>query len=161
VSSLLLSPDGSINRAALGALVFRDEVALARLEALVHPEVAALRKRKIEALRDRLPPPQVVVIEAVKLIESGQSRECDEVWWVISSPELQRERLMHRRGLSEAEAQARLDRQPSHAQKRALLGATPLVMVENNGTIHDLEEQVEAEWRRLLSVASRARHPAL
>jgi dephospho-CoA kinase len=153
-NSPLLKPDGSIDRVALGAMVFRDAEALARLEALVHPAVAALRWQRIEALRERVPSPQIVVVEAVKLIESGQARECGEVWWVVSRPELQRERLMRKRGLSETEAQARLARQPSRAQKRELLGITPLVTVENNGTIHDLEARVDAEWRRLLSVAS-------
>jgi dephospho-CoA kinase len=150
----LLAPDGSIDRAALGALVFGDAAALARLEALVHPAVSALRKRKIEMLRERTPSPPVVVVEAVKLIESGQARECGAMWWVISSPEVQRERLMRQRGLSEAQAQARLERQPSRAAKRALLGAIPLTTIENNSTIHDLEERVDAEWRRLRSAVS-------
>ena len=150
----ILTPDGTIDRVALGALVFRDAASLARLEAMVHPAVAELRERKIEELRARTSQAvssQVVVLEAVKLIESGQAKICAAVWWVTSRPALQIRRLMEERGLSEAQARERLQRQPAPEAKRALLGATPLVVIENNGTLEDLERQVEAQWEKVLS----------
>lgn len=147
----LLLPDGSVNRKALGALVFADGEALRRLESLVHPAVAKLRERKIEELRRAPSPPPAIVLEAVKLIESGAARRCDLVWWITSDPALQLQRLMKERGLSEDAARRRLANQPSHAGRRSLLGATPCVVIENNGTLRQLQQRVEEEWQEAAS----------
>ncbi|HEX8235103.1 MAG TPA: dephospho-CoA kinase [Abditibacteriaceae bacterium] len=143
----LVAADGSVDRTALGALVFNDAEALRRLEALVHPAVAALREQKIRELKATAQPP-AVVLEAVKLIESGQAASCDVVWWVTCRESVQKERLMHNRGLDEAAATRRLAQQPSPQKKRALLGDVPLVEIENNGSLRELEARVEAEWSK-------------
>lgn len=97
-------PDGSLDRAALGRVVFGDPAALRDLEAIVHP---AVRPRILEALdraaADRAP---AVVVEAIKLVEGGLAELCDEVWLVTCSPVAQRARLAAR-GLAPADAEAR------------------------------------------------------
>lgn len=147
--SRFLLPDGTINRVALGNLVFNDALALRRLEELVHPAVAALRDRKIADLRKSQTPPRAVVLEAVKLIESGQARGCDEVWWIVCDPEVQLRRLMENRGLSEEAARIRLAQQPDREKKRALLGDVPCVVVENNKGMAELENRVAKQWEWL------------
>lgn len=144
---------GMIDRPALGKIVFGDAGALRRLELLVHPAVAALREKKLDELAARREPPQIVVLEAVKLLESGQGRDCFAVWCVRCSPETQRQRLQEIRGLSAQEAQKRLDSQPSYEAKLVLAQEqdVPLVFIENDGTPDELEERVTALWSELTS----------
>ena len=148
--SRFLAADGTVDRAALGHLVFSDASALKRLEALVHPAVAALRDARIADLKERSSPPRAVVLEAVKLIESGQARICDQVWWVVCDPEVQLRRLISNRGMREQEARARLAQQPDRGGKRAGLGAVSCALIENNRGLAELEKEVEREWRRAL-----------
>lgn len=148
----ILTASKTVDRARLGAVVFKDAVAMRRLELLVHPAVAALRDEKLHDLQRQDKLPCVVVIEAVKLIESAQAGNCREVWCVICSPEKQLQRLMETRGLTEREARARLDAQPSLSQKQSLLAALniPLVCIENNGSLENLKERVENRWHEFL-----------
>jgi dephospho-CoA kinase len=97
--------DGSLDRAALAALVFADGSALADLEAIVHPLV---RQRILAAIAaaDAAGAPAVVV-EAIKLVEGGLAGLCDEVWLVTCSPETQRDRLASR-GMAAADAERRI-----------------------------------------------------
>ena len=142
---------GMIDRQALGAIVFSDAAALRCLELLVHPAVGELREKKLAELAARAQPPQVVVLEAVKLLESGQGRECHVVWCVRCRPETQLRRLTVIRGLIEDEAQKRLDSQPSYEAKLQLAQEqdVPLVFVENDGTPEELQERVGALWQEL------------
>ena len=144
----VLNAAGMIDRAQLGSLVFGDANALRRLEEFVHPEVADLRDEKLRALRNQNQPPEVVVIEAVKLIESSQAADCEEVWCVLCSPQIQLRRLMETRGLSESDARARLDAQPTLGQKQSLMAAcgVPLICVSNDGSLQDLQARVETHW---------------
>ena len=145
----LIKEDGSVNRVALAALVFNDAAALRQLEALVHPAVAALREVHLRILREREEPPEIVVLEAVKLIESGQWRGCDVLWCVVCERQVQLERLMQARGLDEAAARARLDAQPPFRDKMDMLGGASLTLIHNNGTPEQLRAQVLAAWNRL------------
>ena len=138
-----------VDRAKLGPLVFQNARKLRELEALVHPAVASLRAEKLRLLAAA--GQKVVVVEAVKLLESGQGSACDAVWCIVCSPEVQIERLMTRRGLSEAEAQARLQHQPSRAQKQMWAGQTPLVWLENNGSWDELCALVAQKWTQFLA----------
>lgn len=149
--SSLTHHDGSINRAALGDLVFGEARALRQLEALVHPAVASLRDEKLRLLRAADEPPPAVVLEAVKLIESGQARGCDVVWCVTCHPDVQTQRLMENRGLSAAAARARVVSQPGMTAKRATLGDVPFVEIENNGSPDELARRVDEEWAKLIN----------
>jgi dephospho-CoA kinase len=88
------APDGTLDRAALGRLVFADPAALRDLEGIVHP---AVRPRIVEAIEaaERAGAP-AVAIEAIKLVEGGLAARCDEVWVVTCDEAVQRQRLIGR-----------------------------------------------------------------
>lgn len=103
--SELRGPDGELDRAALGRLVFSDPEALGDLEAIVHP---AVRPRIVAALEAaEVADARAVVIEAIKLVEGGLAELCDEVWLVTCEPDVQLERLVGR-GSPEGEARDRI-----------------------------------------------------
>ncbi len=108
-----------INRAALGRLVFSDPDALARLEALVHPVVIAEVERRIADSAAR-----VIVVEAIKLLESGMADTYDAIWVTTCSEATQLARLMEGRGLSREAALARIHAQPP--RRRSWRGPTGL-----------------------------------
>jgi dephospho-CoA kinase len=87
-------PDGSLDRAALGRVVFSDPVALGELEAIVHPAVRPRIEAAVAAAEAAGAP--AVVVEAIKLIEAGYAAVCDEVWLVTCNRESQRSRLVGR-----------------------------------------------------------------
>lgn len=137
----VLRPDGEIDRARLGAIVFSDAAALARLESIVHPPVIARTRTRIE--RSSAP---VVVVEAIKLIESGMVVQlCDALWVVIAPRAIQIERLVADRGLSDEDAAARVDAQPSQSVRAALAD----VVIDNSGSIEATQRQVARAWDRL------------
>jgi dephospho-CoA kinase len=90
----LRRPNGELDRAALGRIVFADETALRDLEAIVHP---AVRPRILDAMEAaEVAGARAVVIEAIKLVEGGLAELCDEVWLVDCEPAVQLERLVGR-----------------------------------------------------------------
>ena len=142
----ILRADGEIDRAKLGALVFSDSKALRQLEGIVHPAVGLEIERRLSRLRPPTSDFQVVVIEAIKLIETGLRERCNALWVVTSRPEVQLERLMRTRGLSEADAQVRIAAQPPQSEKVALAD----VLIENDTTVSDLRAQVIRQWNQIL-----------
>ncbi len=100
-----MAADGSLDRAALGRVVFSDPAALATLEAIVHPAVRPRIEEAVRAAADAGAP--LVVIEAIKLVEAGHAARCDEVWLVTCGADTQRERLVGR-GTNEADAVTRI-----------------------------------------------------
>ena len=139
----ILADDGSINRAALGSVVFADPDALRRLEEIVHPAVFELAK---EELAQTTAP--VVVVEAIKLLEAKRLVTlCQEVWVVTADPDVQLRRLLQERGMSEAEARQRMAAQSSQADK--VKQATRVIA--NNGSIQALYAQLDAAWNELMA----------
>lgn len=139
----IIAADGAINRQALGAIVFADAAKLAQLEAIVHPAVFALAQQALAATTA-----PVVVIEAIKLIESGRLLPlCDEVWVVVADEATQLQRLMQMRGLSEVEARLRMAAQSPQAEK--IKHATRII--ENNGDWRALHAQLDAIWNKLIA----------
>ena len=141
--------DGSLDRAALGKVVFNDATALSKLETIVHPAVVA----EVQKALDRTPVHVPCAIEAIKLIESDLVTMLDAVWIVVATPALQRDRL-NAKGMSPGAAQQRLDVQASVEEKTALLrqkrGASfPVSVVSNAGTRADLQVTVHETWRAL------------
>jgi dephospho-CoA kinase len=101
----LRRPDGSLDRAALGRIVFSDPDALRDLEAIVHP---AVRQRILAALAHAAAAgAEAVVVEAIKLVEGGLAELCDEVWFVTCDLSVQRDRLIGR-GSSAPDADQRI-----------------------------------------------------
>ncbi len=137
----LLDPDGQINRARLGRLVFSDSQALAQLEDIIHPFVG----QAIDLLIRRATQ-NVIVIEAIKLLETDLRNKCDSIWVTEADPKVQMERLVQKRGMSAEDALQRIHAQSSQHEKTA--AAT--VVLKNNGSIEDLWKQVDAAWKRLV-----------
>jgi dephospho-CoA kinase len=109
-------PDGTLDRAALGRLVFTDAEALRDLEAIVHP---AVRPRILASIEEaEAGGTGIVAIEAIKLVEGGLASDCDEVWLVVCSGAEQRARLTAR-GSSPIEADERIEAQGDLAARLA------------------------------------------
>ncbi len=136
----ILGPDEEIDRRRLGEIVFRDPIALRDLEAIVHPAVLVEIQQRIQAC----PEAPAIVIEAIKLIESGFARACDTLW-VVTCPESEQvRRLMKERGLTEEEARVRIRAQPPQEEKIRRAD----VVIDNSGDLEATRRQVEQAWRK-------------
>jgi dephospho-CoA kinase len=141
----VLGPDGSLDRAALGQLVFADPVRRAALEAIVHPLVRA-RAAELEATA---PPGAVVVHDIPLLVETGQADAFDAVVVVDVAEEEQVERAVRERGWTADEARARIAAQATRAER--LAAATHVV--DNSGTREDLRHRVTEVYEQLVLAA--------
>lgn len=136
----IVAADGTIDRRALGAIVFGDPAALARLNALVHPLIAdEIRRRIAAAQADGMEAP--LVIEAAIMIEAGW-RFFDAVWLVTVDPETAIARVTGARGMTRDDVERRLAAQMPEAERRA----HAQVIIDNNGSLDELRRQVEAAW---------------
>lgn len=140
----MMLPDGTLNRRALGELVFSDPEARKRLEAITHPRIAELRlqkRKEIEqSLLHSLHKPIAIVCDIPLLFEAGLQNEVDRVWVVWVPREVQIERLMKREGLSREAAEQRLKAQWPLDEKKKLAD----VVIDNSGTLEETERQVDA-----------------
>ena len=134
----LIRPDGSLDRGALGRIVFDHATALRDLEAIVHP---AVRPRILAAIDEADAVGSVaVVVEAIKLIEGGLAALCDEVWLVTCTPAEQRARLVGR-GSSEADAGQRLAAQGDMATR---LRPFATRVIETSGSATETRRRAES-----------------
>ncbi|WP_347060405.1 dephospho-CoA kinase [Blastococcus sp. HT6-30] len=140
----VLAPDGSLDRGALAAVVFSDETARRRLDALVHPLV---RKRSAELVA-AAPADAVVVNDVPLLVETGQAGSYDLVLVVDTDVETRVARLIER-GLAEADARARIATQATDEQRRAVAD----VVIDNSGSLEQLTEQVDRFWAERIAPA--------
>lgn len=142
----ITQPNGSIDRAKLGSVVFPDPAKLAQLEAIVHPSVFDLARRELAGLNA-----EVVILEAIKLLEAGQLVTlCDEVWVVTASTETQLQRLREMRQMDEAEARRRMAAQSPQVEKIKQAHR----VIENNGTVAALSAQLDEAWAAVLQKAA-------
>jgi dephospho-CoA kinase len=137
----VLDSEGALDRPKLGAIVFGDDEARRRLEAIIHPRVRA-RAAEIEAAAG---PDAVVVHDIPLLVETGQAGRFDVVVVVDAPPEDQLERLTGRRGMTADEAAARIRSQASREDRLAAAGH----VIDNSGTLADLDARVAQVWQRL------------
>lgn len=142
----LLTPEGDLDRAAMGALVFDDEAARRRLEAIVHPLVF----ERIVELETQAPAGAVVVHDIPLLAESGRADTFDAVVVVDAPQDVQVERMVRDRGWTEADALARIAAQATPEDRRAI--ATYLV--DNTGSREELRRQVEKIYAELRGLHS-------
>jgi len=133
----------TVDRAKLAAVVFADPDALDRLEAIVHPRVKARAQELEEAARSR--GERLVVHDIPLLVETGQAGDFDQVLVVDAPAELRLRRLTEERGLTEAEAQARIAAQAT-AEARA---AVADIVFDGAGPVEDLRRSVAQWWRDL------------
>jgi dephospho-CoA kinase len=146
--------NGRVDRQELSKIVFagpEDRTALADLEAIVHPAVHRLEDEAIAAARAAGAP--ACVVEAIKLVESGGSSRCDELWIVTAAEVIQLARLAAR-GLGVAEARRRLAAQGTvaswtaafHEESARLGRSRPVIVVDNSGGEVQGRAQVERLW---------------
>jgi dephospho-CoA kinase len=136
----ILDSNGQINRSKLGGLVFRDPEALNKLENIVHPLV----EQAIELLGQRASQ-RVVVIEAIKLLESQLRTTCDSIWVTYAPEEIQVERLMRKRNFSRDEAENRIHSQGPQSQKIERANT----VIRNTGSYDELWKQVTTAWKQI------------
>lgn len=133
----VIGADGRIDRRRLGQIVFNDAAARARLEAIMHPRIQALAEARFADLAEK--GHKLVFYEATLLVESGRYKDFDGLVVVTASPETQLERVLARGGLTEDQAQARIDAQlPLLAKVRVADH-----LVDNDGDLAATQAQVE------------------
>lgn len=137
----VLLPSGALDREKVGRIVFADAGRLAALNAIVHPLVGD----RMQELMDAAPAGAVVVYDVPLLAENGLAPMYDEVVVVDAPEDVQLDRLVARRGMTEEDARARMANQASRADRRAV--ATRVI--DNSGTLDDLKTQVDALWEAL------------
>ena len=146
--------DGELDRKALGALVFSDPEALAKLNALTHPLIFdGMQAQIAEAEKSGAP---VVVLDVPLLFETGFDRLCDEVWCAWIPKKLQLERLMARDALTRAEAESRIGSQMSAWEKRRRSDR----YIDTRGTKDESAAKVSAMYEELLERIDRERNDA-
>ncbi|MDP9792060.1 dephospho-CoA kinase [Catenuloplanes nepalensis] len=138
----VLRPDGALDRPALGALVFGDDAARRRLEAIIHPRV---RDRSAE-LAEAAPDDAIVVHDVPLLVESGLAPLYQLVVVVETPEEIRVARLTRDRGMTEDAARARIAAQATDAQRREVAD----VVLSNAGTREELIAAVDDLWQRLI-----------
>lgn len=144
----VLRPDGSLDRPALGAIVFSDPQRLAALNAIVHPLIAARTGELVAAA-----PAAAVVVHDVPLLTENNLAAGYDVVVVVDVPvELQLDRLVRLRGMTEADARARIAAQADREQRLAVAH----LVIDNSGTLEQLAAQVDALWADLESRAGHA-----
>jgi dephospho-CoA kinase len=143
----ILLPDGAMDRAKVGQIVFNDEAKRKLLEGIVHPLVF----ERYAALEASAPQDGIVIHDIPLLAESGRADTFDAVIVVETPAEVQVERMLRDRGWTRADAESRIAAQATPEQRRAI--ATYLI--ENTGTREELRARVEAVYAELSALADR------
>ena len=141
----IVAADGTINRQLLGGKVFGRPDQMKRLTDIVWPEIRRLAREEVTEIkrRDRR---SHIVLEAAVLVEANWFDLVDEVWVVTVEPEVARDRLMARNGLTEQQAQSRIDSQLTNKERSLHAYAK----IDNSRTLDDFRQKVEREWKKLL-----------
>ncbi len=145
----VLDRDGGLDRAALGEVVFADDAARRRLEAIVHPRVRA-RAAELERATDA---EAVVVHDVPLLVETAQADKYDVVVVVDVPVDVAVRRLVALRGMSEAAARARLRAQSSREERTAVAD----IVIDNTATLAALDQRVDDVWKQLTRRAGKQR----
>lgn len=139
----IVAPDGTIDRKVLGARVFGKPEALNRLTGIVWP---GIRRLASEALSDlEVAGNRLAVLEAAVLFEAGWEDLVDEIWVTVVDPDIAVARLRDRNNLDEAAARARISSQLSNEERIARAD----IVIENNGTLDELQKRVQQAWEEL------------
>ena len=142
----VLRPDGSLDREHLGEIVFSDTALRGRLNAIIHPRVGERMREIDETAGDQ----DVVVHEIPLLAENGLAGAFDVVVVVDAPPEVQVQRLVNIRGMTRSQALARMSAQATREERLAV--AT--LVVDNSGSLEELDGQVAKLWAELCHRAS-------
>jgi dephospho-CoA kinase len=151
----VLRPDGSLNRERLGEIVFGDPGLRTRLNEIVHPLVREwMREAEQAAVRAAARAPALaapVVVHDVPLLAESRGRAGFDVVIVVDvPPEVQADRLVRLRGMPAEQARARMAAQASREQRLAVAD----IVIDNSGSLHDLDRRVAAVWADLERLAA-------
>ncbi|QHC02217.1 dephospho-CoA kinase [Epidermidibacterium keratini] len=134
----ILREDGALDRPALAAIVFDDDSARAKLNAIVHPAVRARSAELIEAAG-----PEAIIVNDIPLLAEGQMAPAFHLVIVVDTPaDVRLERLVAARGMNPEDVKARIASQASDEQRRAIAD----VVIDNSGTQQQLDSAVEMVW---------------
>ena len=136
--------DGSLDRAALGSIVFADEGERSALNAIVHPEVARLYRRELREIA-RTNPQAIVVYDVPLLVEARSADEFSYIIVVHAPAEQRVDRLVALRGIDRDEAVRRVTAQASDAERLAIADS----VIDTSGSLQHTVDQVDALWRLL------------
>ncbi len=139
----ILTPNGDIDRAKLGKLVFGNPESLARLNRIMHPPIAEKITAKIAEYRNQ--GVAVAVIEAPLLIEAGWPSVVNEIWITVAPESTVLRRLHKRGGLSGAESRARIRSQLSSEERIKHAN----VVIDTDCRLDELKVRVKEQWQRL------------
>lgn len=145
----VLTEDGELDRAAIAEIVFADDDKRRALESITHPEVFHLLAQEVERHQGS---DDIVVFDAPLIIETGFDEACDVVVVVTAPLEAQVARAARDRGMTEAEARARIATQISPARREAAAD----VIIRNDGDLGSLRRQVDELWADLRARAGKA-----
>jgi dephospho-CoA kinase len=137
----VVGADGELDRARMASVVFEDREQRARLEAIVHPEVARLLRESLEPYRDT----DRIVVYAVPLLVENRLQSMFDVVVVVTAPEDVRIERLVGRGMNDDDARARIEAQLSDEERAAVAD----VVLPNVGTERDLELRVAELWGAL------------
>ncbi|MEB4613057.1 dephospho-CoA kinase [Leucobacter sp. M11] len=141
----VIAADGSLDRAALGAIVFADSAALATLNGIVHPAVLQLTADTLDRLRTELPERGVVVYDVPLLVEAKVNHPWDLVVVAHAPAAVRRERVIQLRGQTPEEADRRIAAQASDEERLAVAD----VVIDTAGDLTHTLEQTDALWERI------------
>jgi dephospho-CoA kinase len=145
----VLNAEGGLDRAALGAIVFADPVALDALNAIVHPAVRKLSSQRIEDA-GRADPAAVVVYDIPLLVESRNEYPFDLIVVAHASPDTRMTRLTATRGMSATEARSRIDAQASDEDRLAVAD----VVIDTDGSLDHTLAQADRLWDQVRTTAA-------
>lgn len=140
----VIAADGSLDRAALGSVVFDDAEALKALNAIVHPEVRRIGQQRIAAA-EAADPDAVVVYDVPLLVEANVQMPWDLVVIAEAPAEVRKQRMIELRGMSAGDAERRIANQASDAERRAIAD----VVIDTGGSEAHTLDQTDALWARL------------
>jgi len=148
----VLKPDGSLDRAKLGTVVFTDEGKRRKLNSILHPFIIA-RQDEIMQLWERETPDAIVVVDAALMIESGGYKRFDKLIVVHCQPEIQLQRLMKRDNLSREDAERRTRAQMPQEEKKKYAD----FLIDTSGSFEETRKQVQGVFRQLDDAARQSR----
>lgn len=138
----ILLEDRNIDRKKLGNIVFKDTVSRDKLNSIVHPRVIEKLINETDRLKENNSSTEVIVYDVPLLVESGMYNMVDAVVLVFTSPDVQKERLKKRDGLSDEEIEDRISAQLPLEEKKRYADYT----IDNGGSIKETSRQVDEFW---------------
>ena len=143
----VFGPDGEIDRKKLGPVVFSNPQALVKLNHIMHKRMRLMMEDKLATLKKEGAP--VVVLEAAVLLETDADWDkiVDEIWVAVTPEAIVLKRMKEQRGMTEEQTKARIRSQMSNEERIE----KARVVINNEGNLNDLKEQVKELWQKNLA----------